>query len=176
MTDEASDTQRFFRWTRWGPVHISWRRDSIAATVGDVTVTMDTTDRRPTREQQQHPFHDLFADGVPIALDGRHVATVTSVPKGPVGLVRRQRHEITGDPGFVLPGMHFTNRALPTLLTLRCDAGTLVSSRRWASPLNMAVAEWSLVREYDVVPPRVARDTRPEHIALWMVMSQKQAS
>ncbi|GAA3536726.1 hypothetical protein AFL01nite_11310 [Aeromicrobium flavum] len=172
---EVSHTQRFFRWTRWGPVHIARRRDAIDATIGDVTVTMDITDRRPVREQQESRFHDLFADGVPIALNGRQVATVSSVPNGPVGLLRRQRHEITGDPSFVLPGMHFTNRALPTLLTLRCDAGTLVSSRRWASPINMAVAEWSFVREYDIIAPRVARDTRPEHIALWMVMSQKQS-
>jgi hypothetical protein len=176
VTDEVSHTQRFFRWTSWGPVHIARRRDGIDATVGDVTVTMDTTDRRPVREQQENRFHDLFAGGVPIALDGRHVATVTSTPKSSVGLVRRQRHEITGDPDFVLPGMHFTNRALPALLTLRCDAGTLVSSRRWASPVNMAATEWAFGREYDVIAPRVARATRPEHIALWMVMSQKQAS
>ncbi len=70
--------------------------------------------------------------------------------------------------------MELTTRGLPTLLTLRSDAANLVSSRRWAAPLNMAVTEWSFVREYDLVPPRIARETRPGHIAFWMAMQEAQ--
>lgn len=172
MTDDGALEYRCFRWTRWGPARVARRGDTIEATVGDATVALDLTDRRPALERQQDRFRSVFLDGVPVEWNGRHVATVTTAAGGPVGLVRRQRHDVTGDGDFVLPGMRFTERALPTLLTLRCDTGTLASSRRWASPLNMAVEEWSYVREHDLVPPRVARTTRDEHIALWLAMRE----
>ncbi len=172
MDDEKRHEWRAFRRTRWGPVHTVARRDSIEVTVGEAIVELDLTDRRPAVERQAEPWRSLYDFGVHVRLNGAHVATVTTATVNRSGLVRRARLQVTGEDHFVLPGMEFTHRGLPTLVTLRSDAGNLVASRRWAAPLNMAVVEWSFVREYDLVPPKVSRGTSPEHIALWMAVKE----
>ncbi|MBC9227167.1 hypothetical protein GL325_12610 [Aeromicrobium sp. 636] len=163
---------RAHRWSRWGPAHLVRRRDSIEVQLGDVVVGIDLTDRRPAAERQADPYRSVFADGVPVTWNGEQVATVTTSSGSRTGLARRQQLAVTGDDRFVLPGLAFTHRGLPFLLTLRSGAGNLVASRRWASPLNMAVTEWSIVREHDLVPPKVAREARPEHIALWLAVKE----
>lgn len=174
MNDETRIQWRAFRHTRWGPAEVVVRRDAIEARVGEAVVELDLTDRRPAAERQAEPWRSVFVAGVPVSLAGRQVATITREAGSPGGLLRRERFVVEGDPGFVLPGLRFTNRALPHLLTLRSDAGVLVTSRRWAGPLNTAVTEWSFVREYDLVPPRVGQQARDEHIALWMAMKEGQ--
>lgn len=172
MSDEQRYAWRSYRRTRWGPARLVRRVDSIEVTVGEATVGIDLTDRRPAAERQANAFRDLYDDGVPVTLNGRRVATVTTRGASS-GLVRRQRLAVTGDAPFVLPGMELTHRGLPRLLTLRAETGTLVASRRWAAPLNMAVVEWSFVREHDLIPPRVTRAARPEHIALWLAVKEE---
>ena len=175
MTSELRYEWRRFGRTHWGPAHVIVRADEVEATVGDRTVSLDLTDRRSASERQQEPFRSVFRDGVPVRLDGREVATVTDEP-GSVGLLRRGRQSVTGDPSFVLPGLRITHRALPALVTLRSDAGTLVTTRRWGAPLDMLLWELSWFRTEGVVPPRVAPDTRPEHVALWLAMRETHRS
>lgn len=172
MSDERRFEYRAFRWTRWGPAHVVVRGSTIEATVGESVVGLDLTDRRPALERQADEWRSVFTDGVPVSLGGAHVATITTAPGSPSGLVRRQHHRVTGEPGLVLPGMEFTNRGLPHLVTLRSDAGVLVASRRWATPVNVPVTEWSIVREHDLIPPRVTRAAGPQHIAFWLAMKE----
>ncbi|MET0467112.1 MAG: hypothetical protein ABWZ87_00065 [Aeromicrobium sp.] len=176
MNEEKQFEWQAFGRARWGPARVMVRDGLIEATVGDAVVQLDVTDRRPAAERQENPWRSAFDAGVPVNLNGTRVATVTTEPGSPGGLVRRKRHTITGDAGFVLPGMRYTGRSLPDLVTLRCDAGVLVASRRWASPINVAVTEWSIVREYDLIAPRVTKLARPEHIALWMALKESQRS
>lgn len=172
MSEQLRYEWRRYGRTHWGPAHVVVCADGAEATVGGTTVALDLTDRRPARVRQQEPFRSRFADGVPVSLDGRHVATVTKDASGPMGLVRRSRSAVTGDPSFVLPGMRFTDRGLPALLTLRSDTGVLVATRRWGAPLDTLLWELSWLRAEGVVPPRVARGTRPEHVALWLAMRE----
>lgn len=172
MSDEQRYEWRSHRRSSWGPVRLVRRTDAIEVTVGDATVGLDLTDRRTAAERQANPFRDAYDDGVPVTLNGERVATITTEGQRS-GLGRRQRLAVTGDQRFVLPGLQLTHRGLPKLLTLRSDAGVLVASRRWASPLNMAVVEWSFVREHDLVPPRVSGGTRPEHVALWFAVKEE---
>lgn len=176
MSNELRYEWRGFGRTHWGPAHVVVRVGSVEATVGGATVRLDLTDRRPAREQQEQPFRSVFLDGVPVELDGRQVATVTTTPGGPLGLLRRGRQSVTGDPSFVLPGMRVTHRGLPELLTLTSDAGTLVSTRRWGAPLDTMLWELSWFRAHGVVPPRVARGTAPEHVALWLALRETHRS
>ena len=174
--DGVSDQVRYewegFGRTHWGPATVVVRVNSVEATVGGSTVVLDLTDRRPARERQEQPFRSVFLDGVPVELDGRRVATVSHESGGALGLVRRSREQVTGDASFVLPGLRVTHRGLPLLVTLRCDAGTLVTSRRWGAPLDTLLWELSWFRSHGVVAPKVARDTRPEHVALWLAMRE----
>lgn len=176
MNEEKRFEWRAFRRARWGPAHVVVHGDLIQARVGDAVVELDVADRRPAAERQANQWRSAFDEGVPVTLNGTRVATVTTAQGSPGGLVRRKRHTITGDAAFVLPGMEYTGRSLPDLVTLRCDAGILVASRRWASPINVAVTEWSIVREYDLIAPRVTKLARPEHIALWMALKESQRS
>lgn len=171
-SDELRYEWRRFGRTHWGPAHVVVRAHEIEATVGGATVTLDLTDRRSAQERQKSPFGSRFLDGIPVSLDGREVATVAKKPGSPMGLLRRSRKQVTGDPSFVLPGMEFTDRGLPHLLTLRSDAGTLVSTRRWGAPLDTLLWELSSVGRYGVVPPRVARAAAPEHVALWLAVRE----
>ncbi|WP_286930943.1 MULTISPECIES: hypothetical protein [Aeromicrobium] len=176
MNEEKRFEWQAFRRARWGPVRVVVRDGLIEATVENAVVELDVTDRRPAAEREANQWRSVFDDGVPVSLNGARVATVTTAQGSPGGLVRRKRHTITGDAGFVLPGMEYTGRSLPDLVTLRCDAGVLVASRRWASPINVAVTEWSIVREYDLIAPRVTKLAAPEHIALWAALKESQRS
>lgn len=171
MSVEVQDRWRAYRWTRWGPATTVRRRNSVEVTVGDAVVEIDLTDHRPAAEIHADPWRSVYDDGVAVAWDGRHVATITTATDRS-GVGRRARLAVTGDERFVLPDLGFTHRALPKLVTLHGDGRDLVASRRWASPLNMAVVEWSYVREHDLVPPRVAADARAEHIALWLAVKE----
>lgn len=176
MTEELRYEWRRFGRTHWGPAHVVVRTDAVEATVGEATVALDLADRRPAAERQKDEFRSVFADGVPVSLDGRQVATITRAPGSPAGLIRRSRHEVTGDPSFVPPGLRFTDRGLPQLLTLRSDAGVLVATKRWGAPIDTVLWELSWFTPYGVVAPRVAPDTRPEHVALWLAMREAQRS
>ncbi|MFS0886835.1 hypothetical protein [Aeromicrobium sp. 179-A 4D2 NHS] len=167
---DANDWQAFGR-ASWGPVRVSRRGDAVVATVGRATVQIDLTDPRPASERQREPWRSPFDAGVPVVVDGTRAGTITR-PSGAAGLVRRRRHDVAGDGALALPGLRFTDRGLPTLLTLRSDRGVLVTSRRWAAPLNMLVTEFSFVREHDLVPPRVSSDATDEHVALWFAMRE----
>jgi hypothetical protein len=172
-----SDDDRYewsgFRRKSWGPVSVVARANSVEATVGGRTVVLDLTDRRPAQERQRSPIATPFRDGVPVELDGRQVAIVRRDPKSPLGLfLRRARFEISGDADFVLPGMRFTDRGWPVLLTLRSDAGTMVSSNRWTAPWNDFAWVYALPGQSGFGAPRVAPGTRPEHVALWLAMKE----
>lgn len=176
MSEKPRYEWRHFGRTHWGPAHVVAQAESVEATVGGATVTLDLADRRPAAERRRDEFRSVFSDGVPVSLDGRQVATITRAPGSPSGLVRRSRHDLTGDPSFVLPGLRFTDRGLPQLLTLRSDTGVLVSTKRWGAPVDTVLWELSWFRPYGVIAPRVARDTRPEHVALWLAMREAQRS
>lgn len=173
MADEVLNEGTSFRRSSWGPVRTISRRRSIEVRVGDAVIELGLDDHRPALERQAEPWRSVFEFGVPVLLAGEHVATVTEGHPGGSSLLRRSRYDVTGDDAFVLPGMVVTQRSLPKLLTLRCDAGVLVSSRRWATPVNTAVRDWAMIRDTETIPPRVTADTRPEHIALWMALSQR---
>ncbi|MCD9154181.1 hypothetical protein [Aeromicrobium duanguangcaii] len=172
-----SDRVRY-EWSRfsrswWGPVHVVVRVNSVEATVGESRVVLDLTDRRPADVRRKHPMPVPFREGVPVELDGQQVAVVTNAPKSPLGIFfRRAVRQVSGDPSFVLPGMRLTLRALPVFLTLRADSGTLVSTRRWGAPWDDVTWHFSLPGRFGVVPPRVARGTRPEHVAFWFAMRE----
>lgn len=173
MSDRVRYEWSGFRRRWWGPVHVVVRMNSVEATVGEATVTLDLTDRRPADVRRDRPIPVPFRDGVPVELNGKHVAVVTNEPGGPMGIFfRRARQVISGDPSFVLPGMRLTLRALPMFLTLKADGGTLASTRRWGAPLDDFTWHYSLPGRYGVVPPRVARGTRPEHVAFWFAMRE----
>lgn len=173
MSDDVRFEKTSHRRIWWGPAHTVSRRHTIEVTVGDRSVELDMTDRRSAVERQaDKSWWDPFAAGVLVRLDGDQVATVSYAEPRRAGLIRRTRLRVDGDDRFVPAGMEFTHRALPMLLTLRDDSGTLAASRRWAGPLNTALVEWLMFREYDLIPPRVDRRTRPEHIAFWLAMRQ----
>lgn len=170
----APQETRLHRWTRWGPAAVRRLDTGVEAVVGDQTVELDVTNRGLIYEQTSRPlrlgFYACLEIGVLVRWNGEDVATIRHTEPRRLGLARRSRYAVVGDDRFVVPGMQLTERAIPPLLTLRADSGVLVSSRRWAEPLNIAVTEWSFVREDDVVPPRVRGGTRPEHVALWMAV------
>lgn len=173
MSDKVRYEWSGFRRRWWGPVHVVVRMNSIEATVGDATVTLDLTDRRPADERRDRPMPAPFREGVPVDLDGQHVGIIKNEPGSPLGLFfRRARKNVTGDESFVPSGMRFTLRGLPVFLTLRTDAGALVSTRRWGAPLDDFTWHYSLPGRFGVVSPRVARGTRPEHVAFWFAMRE----
>lgn len=169
---EPDRTYRLFRWTRWGPAQVRvWDRPSgyLEVTVGDQTVGLDRTDRGSHAEREGAPARTLFDVGVPVWWNGRRVGALRTGEPRRTGLLRRAVVDVVGEPPFVEPGMRFTLRALPPLATLRCDAGVLVASRRWAELLNAAAQEWTPYDD-DVLPPKVRRSARAEHIALWLAL------
>lgn len=173
MGDTVQDEWTGFRRTSWGPVHLRVRRGSVEATVGDATVALDVTDRRSGAEQRANPFHDPFAVGVPVTVNGRQLATVIQGPPRTAGLfLRRARYEVTGDESFVLPQMRFTHRLLPSLVTLRSEAGTLVATRPWTALYEDFAWHYSFPGGNGLMAPRVAPGTRPEHVAFWFAMRQ----
>lgn len=173
MSDRVRYEWRGFGRRWWGPVHVVVRMNSVEATVGESTVTLDLTDRRPADVRRDRPMPAPFREGVPVAVNGQQVGIVENEPRSPLGLfVRRARKSVTGDGSFVLSGMRFTLRGLPVFLTLRTDSGALVSTRRWGAPLDDFTWHYSLPGRFGVVPPRVARGTRPEHVAFWFAMRE----
>lgn len=160
-----------FRRAAWGPARYVLDKPRIEVRVREQLVALDLGDPRPALDRQaDRDFVAPLSVGVAVEWNGRRVATLRSPAGSSMGIVRRSRIEIVGDDDFVTPGMEFTSRALPSLLTLRDEQGTLVASRRWAEPINMAVINFSIVYDREVFAPRVSRRTRDEHIALWLAL------
>jgi len=160
-----------FRWTRWGPVQLVLGLHAVEARVGDAVVQVDLTDTRPAGERG-NAFESAYDRGAPLSVNGSPVGTIARDKDGPAGIIRRSRHLLVAGAPLDQPGLRLTDRGLPDLLTLRDDQGVLVASRRWASPVNMAINEWSFVREHDAVPPRVSKRALPEHVALWFAVRE----
>jgi hypothetical protein len=157
-----------FRFASWGPVTVELDRARVRASVGEAVVELDRTDRRSLAEQQAEPWRRPEAAGVPVLLGGERVATLTDDRAG--GIVRRASMRVTSDAACSGGELELTYRVLPFALTLRSEEGVLVATRSWAAPLDALVSEYSIVREHDLVPPRVARGARDEHIALWLAV------
>lgn len=156
------------RKTHWGPVTRLQHGLGAEAGVGDEHVEIKLPYRSPA-QRNAGPTPQPFKEGVPVLWNGEQVATVRDTRPSRSGLGRRARFEVVGDARFVLPGMSFSERTLPEMLTLSYDGGALVATQRWAAPLNVIGTEF--LSFWDApIPPRVPRGTRPEHIALWFAM------
>jgi hypothetical protein len=158
-----------FRRASWGPATVELDGARVRARVGRAVVELDRTDRRSLAEQRAEPWRRPEVDGVPVLVGGERVATL-SEERAEGGIVRRASMRVTGDAAFAGSGLELTYRVLPFALTLRSADGVLVATRGWAAPVNVLVSEYSLVRDHDLVPPRVARAARDEHIALWLAV------
>lgn len=157
-----------FRRTSWGPATVELDGARVRASVGEAVVELDRTDRRTLAAQRAEPWRRPEVDGVPVLLGGERVATLTE--ERPGGIVRRASMRVTGDAAFAGAGLELRYRVLPFALTLRSGEGVLVATRGWAAPIDVLVSEYSLVRDHDLVPPRVGRAATDEHIALWLAV------
>ncbi len=159
------------RHAQWGPVHVARFTNQVGVKVDDVDLMLDLTDVRPAAERRAQPYASPFVLGVPVLLAGEQVATVTVQSRGLSGLVRRERHDVTGDHAMVLPGLHLMARDVPSMLTLRTDDRRLIATRRMTKPIDFVLHDWLTVVDRDLVPPRVSKHATPEHLALWFAMA-----
>lgn len=160
---------RLFRRAPWGPATVELDGARVRASVGDAVVELDRADRRSLAAQRAEPWRRPEADGVPVLLGGERVATlVDEHDRG--GVLRHASMRVTGDAALVGTGLELCYRVLPFALTLRSERGDLVATRAWSAPLNALVSEYSLVRDHDLVPPRVSREASDAHIALWLAV------
>ncbi|ERG63037.1 hypothetical protein L332_00995 [Agrococcus pavilionensis RW1] len=166
---------RMFRRAAWGPATVELDGARVRATVRDAVIELDRTDRRSLDEQRAQPWRRPEADGVPVLLHGERVGTLVEDDAGG-GIVRRASMRVTGDAALIGAGLELTYRVLPFALALRSHGRALVATRAWAAPLDALVSEYSIVREHDVVPPRVRSGASDEHIALWLAVRWSLAS
>lgn len=156
--------RRPFGRTPWGPLHLVAEQWGAQVTVPHgPTVAIDFRKVRAATTPEEETWGSLRL-GVPILIDGVPRAVATSTGKDRWGLIRPGKIRVEGDDPELCPtGLTLRGHLLPQRLTLECDAGRLVWSP-W--PLGFANLHSGPVM---VVPPRVAPEALPVHIALWLV-------
>lgn len=153
-----------FKRSSWGPLRLAGQQWGAEVTVpGGPTVAIDFRKVRKPETVQEERLGSLDL-GLPIVVDGVVRAMATSTGRDAMGWVRPGRIRVDGDdPELVPPGLTLRGHLLPQRLTLESDAGPLVWSP-WP---------WGLANVHAgpllVVPPRVAPEALPFHLALWLV-------